>query len=72
MKRSEYICDLCGKDLYTDYVPIINITPIRAKVKVYEIGIFGNWTRIDVCFYCKQAIIKRSKELRSAESKNGK
>ena len=72
MKRSEYICDLCGKDLYADYIPITHIAPIRAKVKVYEIGIFGCWTRIDVCFSCKQAIIDRSEELRSAESKNGK
>lgn len=66
------ICDICGNEMEEDTEKYIIKVKERKKTVEYECGMFFPryyWDKIDVCCFCKNAIVKLSKKNRKKMEK---
>lgn len=61
------ICDICGNIMDEDTIKYIIKAKERKSTAEYERGMFFRhyyWDKIDVCYFCKNAIVELSKKNR--------
>ena len=57
-------CDMCGK---TIDAPRDSEYKVQAKKRIYSWGGESWWNKLEICEYCKKAIVLKSEELRQKE-----
>jgi chemotaxis methyl-accepting protein methylase len=61
------ICDICGEKMDEDTIKYIIKAKERKSTVEFERGMFFHsyyWDKIDVCYFCKNAIVELSKKNR--------